>query len=60
MKKSPWVSIRIMMRLTAVWIGDVSFLMRKRLKTVVFFVIKIKQNKKAKQDKAEENRAKTE
>lgn len=57
MKKPPWVLIRIMMRLTAVWIGDVGFLMRKRLKTVVFFIIKLKQNKKqnkTKQKKTEQ------
>ena len=55
-EKAPWVLIRIMMRLTAVWIGDVSFLMRKRLKTVVFFIIKIKRNKKykTKQKKTEQ------
>ena len=57
-EKAPWVLIRIMMRLTAVWIGDVSFLMRKRLTTVVFFLINIKQNKKQNKTKQKKTKQK--
>lgn len=38
MKKAPgWLLDYLLLLLTTVWIGDVSFLMHKRLKTVVFF-----------------------